>query len=222
MTEEGIDVSGGSAAWVENCEFEGLAPYAAIVVIKNCKLGSLTIHSSDDVITNVFLTKNIYFMRNNDRYLNIFGVVKNDPSHCYLYADTHIPGTVYLFSGNVHIYNAEIEGLTMMQQHHKINASSLNLENVTIRKGNWKYADLRQGNWQNVRIFPPVALDKARIGAITGHRVEFPQGIPWTNGTLTITESPTPLEFDKPPVPTLEELGLAQFWRENDFPEEKY
>jgi hypothetical protein len=52
--------------------------------------------------------------------------------------------------------------------------------------------------------------------------VEFPRGTPWRNGELKIGYSSDPLKFERPPVPTLEELGLAQFWKENDFPVEKY
>jgi hypothetical protein len=73
-----------------------------------------------------------------------------------------------------------------------------------------------------VQLGAPINLDRAKIGTITGRFVEFPNGYPWQHGDLKIVESSKPLGFDKPPVPTLEELGLAQFWKENDFPHKDY
>jgi hypothetical protein len=125
-------------------------------------------------------------------------------------------------SGNVNIYGTRIDNLIMGQQNFNTHMASLNLQNVKIGKGDWGLADLLAGKWEHVRLGAPIDLKKAKIGTITSHYLEFTNGYPWVNGKLDIVDSSQPLEFDKPPVPTLEELGLAQFWKENDFPQEQY
>ena len=68
-----------------------------------------------------------------------------------------------------------------------------------------------------------VNLQGAKVSNIIGYQVEFPNGYPWRNGEPnSIKYVYEPLNIEKPPVPTLEELGLAQFWKENDFPQEQY
>ena len=93
--------------------------------------------------------------------------------------------------------------------------TEINLSNVTIGKGDWEGAELQQGKWNNVQL-GPLNLKEAKIGVIDGYRVGY------FGSGLKFRESPQPLQIDKPPVPTLEELGLAQFWKENDFPQEQY
>jgi hypothetical protein len=217
----------GKTAWIENSVLQGSStPGAKKVVITNCVLGDVDIdHGGDNSV--VFLSKNTYKPQTDKDYLRIFLSPKRiyETAHLYLYADgAPIPhADVIIDTGNVNIYDTEINRLNVgSHQRFETALSSLNLSNVSIKSGFFKETDLRQGKWQNVRIGKPVDLNKAKIGTITGHNVTFPQGVPWVNGTLEIVNSPTPLEFDKPPVPTLEDLGLAQFWKENDFPVENY
>jgi len=218
----------GTAAWIENCVVKEVSklPETAILVVKNCQLTGVALGGQDN--QRYFLVGNT-FARPQDPKEGTLGLLGGgqgsiiDNSHLYLYAgNTHIPGIVGADSGNVHIYDAEIDKLSMGQQYFNKHLTSLNLQNVEIGQGDWEMADIRQGKWENVQIGAPIDLNKAKIGPIIGHRVEFPQGTPWTNGELKITNSSEPLTFDKPPVPTLEETGLAQFWKENDFPVENY
>jgi uncharacterized protein YjbI with pentapeptide repeats len=145
-----------------------------------------------------------------------------DNSHLYLYAGSTIPGRLVADSGNINIYNTAIDSLRMGQGAFNCSLAKLNLQNIKIGQGNWEDADMRQGKWENVLLGKPIDLNQAKIGPIIGHRVDFTHGYPWINGKLEIIDSSKPLEFDKPPVPTLEELGLAQFWKEHDFPVEQY
>jgi uncharacterized protein YjbI with pentapeptide repeats len=219
-----LEVSGKSA-WIENCTLnQSTAPEAKIVVIKNSRLDAVGIDIGEDgqrdflvnnTYTNTVDTVTLWLFRTQDNIIR-------DNAHLYLYGPAHIPGNIYVGSGNVNIYEVEIDKLTVFQQPSNIHMASLNLQNVKIGKGDWELADLRTGKWEHVQLGVPIDLSKAKIGTITGHYVEFPNGSPWVNGKLDIVDSPKPLEFDKPPVPTLEELGLAQFWRENDFPQEQY
>jgi len=217
----------GPAAWIENCELKSPTrlPQAATVVIKNSKLSGVGVGGQDN--QRYFLVGNT-FIRPADPDEPTVALLPTrenttiDNTHLYLYADTEIPGRVGVDGGNIHIYGAKIGGLYMGHQNFGTHMASLNLQNVKIGQGKWKLADVRHGKWENVEIYPPVDLNGAKFGEIIGHRVEFPRGTPWKNGELKITNSSEPLTFDKPPVPTLEETGLAQFWKENDFPKENY
>ena len=219
----------GPAAWIENCVVKSSGvPEASTVVVKNCQLERIGIGGGQDS-QRYFLVGNTFSrpQNSNKTTLGLLLARENtviDNAHLYLYADTgtHIPGEVRVNSGNIHIYGAEIDELSMRQQPRHNHLANLDLQNVKIGKGNWKLADIRHGKWENVEIYPPVDLTKAKFGEIIGHRVEFPRGTPWKNGELKITNSYELLTFDKPPVPTLEETGLAQFWKENDFPVENY
>jgi len=217
----------GPAAWIENCVVKSSPlPQVATMVVKNCQLSGTGAAAEADG-QRVFLVGNTFTRpaKPDQVTLGLLSARENttiDHAHAYFYANTRIPGTVYVNSGNVHIYDAEIDELEMRQQTSKEHLANLNLQNVKIGKGDWELADLRHGKWENVQIGGPIDLNKAKIGPIIGHRVEFPQGTPWKNGELKITPSYEPLTFDKPPVPTLEETGLAQFWKENDFPKENY
>ena len=215
----------GTAAWVENCSvLAGRTPGCKKTVITNCILGDAEIDDGGEN-SAVFLSKNKYVMQTGKDVLRLFApaVDIQETAYLYLYANgVPIPQTVRIGTGNVNIYDTEISDLRMQQQNFKTALPHLNLLNVTIKKGDWEYADLRAGKWEHVLLGAPIDLNKAKIGTITGHYVNFIQGYPWRNGKLEIVDSSKPLEFDKPPVPTLEELGLAQFWKENDFPVEKY
>jgi uncharacterized protein YjbI with pentapeptide repeats len=215
----------GKAAWMENCTLNNsTAPESEVVVIKNCRLDAVGIDIGKDGQRN-FLVNNTYTNSTGTVTLWLFRAQHDtikDNSHLYLYGPTNIPGTVYVDSGNVNIYEVEIGRLVMRQQSSNRRMANLNLQNVKIGKGKWTLADVQHGKWEHVQLGAPIDLDEAKIGTITGHYVEFTNGYPWVNGKLDIVDSSQPLEFDKPPVPTLEELGLAQFWKENDFPVEKY
>lgn len=219
---------GGKAAWVENCTLGGSdAPEAESVVIKNCRLDAVGVDIGKDG-QRTFLVNNTYAdsMDTDGISLWLFRAQQytvKDNAHLYLYGPAHIPGKVWVDSGNVHIYGAEIDKVAMRQQYSKnMHLASLNLQNVKLGQADWKLADVRQGKWENVQFGAPIDLNQAKIGPISGHKVTFAGGSPWINGKLDITDSARPLEFDKPSVPTLEELGLAQFWKEHDFPVETY
>jgi hypothetical protein len=220
----GIGV-GGKAAWIENCILQdgtGL-PYSDIVVVKKCVIHSIaTTDSSTD--SKTFLVDNKY-IKNSTAGMGVLVAgngTKNSPASIYIYANNSNLGVVAVDVGNINIFDAEIHKLSMRHQRFKLNLSQLNLSNVKIKSGKWAYADVLQGKWHNVQIYPPVDLEKAKIGKIIGYHVEYPQGTPWVNGSLQITPSSKPLQFDRPKVPTLEETGLAEFWRKNDFPVENY
>jgi len=231
----------GPAAWIENCEMtNSYAPSTNILVIKNNRLSGIGVGARTDNVgkkdegQRVFLVNNTYIKppSQNDSPLDTTtnlsllmarNNTRPDKANLYIYSSPNIPGRVVVDSGNIHIYDTEIDFLSMRQSRSNCSLANLDLQNVKIRGGgDWEYADIRHGKWENVEIYPPVDIGKGKFGEIIGHRVEFPQGTPWKNGELKITPSYEPLTFDKPPVPTLEETGLAQFWKENDFPKENY
>ena len=225
FTNAGIKLA-GKVVWLENCTLKRCGPLTAtIVVVRNCRLEGVGVGVEEDG-ERYFLVKNTFTNAKHQLAVSLLPAreyTTRDNAHLYFYADGHIPGRVRVNSGNVHIYDAEIDELTMHQQQLLTRPmASLNLQNVKIGKGDWERGTLHAGKWENVRLGKPIDLNKAIIGPIIGHKVEFPNGYPWIHGHLDITNSPTPLEFDKPPVPTLEELGLAQFWKEHDFPVEQY
>jgi hypothetical protein len=207
----------GKTSWIENCTIiKNLQmPSAKIVIIKKCKISEAVISNSGNE-SKIFIIDNEYY---NPEYIYTSSV--------YIYGD---------YRGNVYIYNAKIPSLSISAESNHIFNSiinrlvldgplqimDLNLSNVKIECGDWEHGQLRQGKWEHVQLGAPINLDGATIGTITGHDVTFPDGSPWVNGKLDIIDSPQPLKFDKPPVPTLEEWGLAQFWKENDFPQEEY
>ncbi|MDR2573857.1 MAG: hypothetical protein LBC94_05890 [Desulfovibrio sp.] len=216
----------GKAAWIENCILSNSStPSTSTLVIKNSKLNTVSVRGAGRAEWRIFLVDNIY---NNPADTTAMSLpraknkIKGENAHVYLYADTKIPGTLVVNGGNVNIFGAEIDNIFMIQQRLQTYSASLNLQNVIIKNGDWELADVRQGKWENVHIYLPVDVKDAKFGKIIGYNVEFPQGPPWSNGKLDIVNSPEPLEFDRAPVPTLEELGLAQFWRKNDFSVEEY
>jgi hypothetical protein len=201
-------------------------------VIKDCHLQHIGIGASEKNFNkevrdqNVFLSHNSYASINS-KYMTLSLLpaarhAKTENVHLYLYGKANIPGGLAVYSGNITILDAEIESLHMRQRRLDTCMANLNLRNVTIKSGKWEFADVRAGKWEKVNIYPPVDLNEAKFGTIIGHHVEFPHGTPWKNGSLNITYSAEPLQFHTPPVPTLEELGLARFWKENDFPVETY
>ena len=225
----------GPAAWIENCVLAGGgAPFTDVLVIKKSQLentgaGSYKTKQNPNKLHGVFLTENTY---TNNLYSNngpgipaMMGFGGASDGRLYLYANgEEIPGRTSISGGNVYISNANLGKVFMGSgKQNPEYVTSLNLQNVKIKGGgDWTFADVRHGKWENVAIYSSVDLKDSKFGEIIGHRVEFPNGTPWKNGELKITPSYEPLTFDKPPVPTLEETGLAQFWKENDFPKESY
>ncbi|MDR0476435.1 MAG: pentapeptide repeat-containing protein [Desulfobulbaceae bacterium] len=220
----------GPAAWIENCVLAGGgAPFTDVLVIKKSQLentgaGGRQTKENPNKLHGAFLTENTYtnnlYSSKGPKMPPILSIWSDDDSALYLYANGEIPGRVIIGGGNIYIYNANIGQLTMGVDS-VIN--NLNLQNVKIQGGgNWTFTDLRHAKFENVDIYPPINLANSKFGEIIGNHVEFPRSIPWRNGELNITRSSGPLTFDKPPVPTLEETGLAQFWKENDFPKENY
>ena len=211
----------GTAAWVENCTItDSDLPSSKTVVIKNNRLvNNRVISKYDD--GKVFLVDNNYdLMKIDGKYPDRIGM----SSIVYIY-NSKIPGEVGVGYGSINIYDSTIGKLKLYNEaatHGDVKQPSgttgiaeLNLSNVTIGQGDWEGAELQQGKWNNVQL-GPLNLNEAKIGVITGYRVgHFGSG-------LKFRESSQPLQIDKPPVPTLEELGLAQFWKENDFPQEQY
>lgn len=82
--------------------------------------------------------------------------------------------------------------------------------------GDFSAIQLYIGKWNNLDLYPSIDVTNARIGTIQGYNVEYPKGNPWNNGEVEIEYHHEPLEVEKPPVPTREELGLALFWAEHD------
>jgi uncharacterized protein YjbI with pentapeptide repeats len=210
----------GNSSWIENCTItiNRRLPDAKIVVIKKCKISEAAMSNVYNE-SKIFLIENEYYAPQNIYTYSIYinGNGKGIDNNIYIY-NAEIP-SLYISAESSHIYNSNINKLRLAGPPQIMD---LNLSNVKIKSGDWERAQLRQGKWENVQLGAPIDLDRAKIGTITGRYVEFPNGYPWVNGKLDIVESSQPLKFDKPPVPTLEELGLAQFWKENDFPQEDY
>jgi hypothetical protein len=218
----------GNVAWVDNCKIMKSAsmPSAKTVVIKKCKISRIAINN-DYEGSKIFLLENEYIKTGeSDKVMFIFDASSDINRNIYIF-NAQIP-QITISAGSINIYDSTIDNLrfdfinTTVRDLPGVPIANLNLLNVKIGRGNWRAGQLRQGKWEHVQLGAPIDLDRATIGTITGHDVTFPDGSPWVNGKLDIVDSPQPLTFDKPPVPTLEELGLARFWKENDFPVEEY
>jgi len=209
----------GTSSWVENCTIiKSDTPSSKTVVIKNSNLINIGAYSLYDD-GKVFLVENNYI---NGKQENIIDV----SSYIYIY-NSKIQ-TLGVGEDSANIYDTTIDKLILdnidkARRYAKTHAGTreptgikeLNLSNVIIKQGDWEGTELQQGKWNNVQL-GPVNLRGAKIGAIDGYRVGH------FGSDLKFRESPQPLQIEKPPVPTLEELGLAQFWKENDFPPEQY
>ena len=115
-----------------------------------------------------------------------------------------------IFGGRVTIKNVDFESLGLSIDEDPI--GSLNLHNVTIRKGDWEEGTLRGGQWENVTIYPPVQVPDATIQNVKTRYLTFPQGSPWVDRnsatSIDIQDSPIPFEWPEIKVPTPEELGI--------------
>ena len=94
----------------------------------------------------------------------------------------------------------------------------LDLRNVQIKGGSWRYLRLLSGQWENVVIEPPVIVDKSRLENVAAYNLQFPQGEPWSEveeseGPLYfgVTRRPTPFAWEEVHVPEPEDWGIA--WR---------
>lgn len=215
----------GRASWVENCVIEsGRIPATDVAVITNCTLGNIS-PGGREIPSTMFFSKNKFVKRHKDDGLRINGAQDriDDVNSFYIYAGGEtIPQRVVLGTGNIYIFDATIENMSSRQKRFNTALPNLNLQNVDIKSGKFEYAHWLNAKWENVRVFPPIEVGEATFGPILGYKVEFPKGTPWVDGTINITTVHEPLKIPRPPVPTLEETGLAQFWRENDFPVESY
>jgi hypothetical protein len=223
---------GDSTVYVKRCVFEGqgIAGNARIIFIDNSTiLGggraqvyvlqnsavAISAGDSDFETTDVYLAGNTYPDRTSkNSRVEVFGNGARN-GNAYIYGGGQKIPLMFASGGNVHIYDADIGRFVMIATAEQ-NFEALNMRNVAIRKGYWTKRMPRKGNWENVRIYPPVELREKSEYAISGYKVAFPEGIPWRNGSVESRESDRPLEFAMPPVPTLEQLGLAQFWEAVD------
>ena len=94
----------------------------------------------------------------------------------------------------------------------------LDLRNVQIKGGSWRYLRLLSGQWENVVIEPPVIVDKSRLENVAAYNLQFPQGEPWSEveeseGPLYfgVTRRPTPFAWEEVHVPEPVDWGIA--WR---------
>jgi len=206
----------GTATWVDNCTITNTSmPGSKTVVVRSSRLSNVNAYSAYDDGKAFFVDNN--YINEKDGY----GL--GAASGAYIY--TAQIQNLNIDSGPVNIYDTTIEKLKLnnLAAAKRLNAgvrqptgiTELNLSNVTIKQGDWEGAELQQGKWNNVQL-GPLNLNEAKIGVITGYRVGH------FGSDLKFKESTQPLNIEKPPVPTLEELGLAQFWKENDFPVEQY
>ena len=167
--------------------------------------------ASDFETSDVYLTGNTY-PGDSKRGMNVdvFDTgVRN--GNAYIYGGGKKVPLMAAGGGNLHIYDCDIGELKLFDEPDK-EFETLNMKNVTIRKGYWPRTLPLKGNWENVAIYPEIEMRKGSEHPFLGYNVTFPEGPPWRGATVNITESAKPLEFAKPPVPTLEQLGLAQFW----------
>jgi hypothetical protein len=83
----------------------------------------------------------------------------------------------YALGGNVTITDSAIKNPYFTPDD---DIFSLNLRNVTIRGGEWIKSKVLGGQWENVKIYPPVDITDAVIKNVRGYNVTFPEGSPWT------------------------------------------
>ena len=200
----------------------GFAGNAEAVYIDNCKLldGSTGGMARTIVIKNSVVcgglggphAQNIYLINNQ------YPVMKQGRANlaCSENTTVFIDGQnvknarMMIFGGRVTIKNVDFESLGLSIDEDPI--GSLNLHNVTIRKGDWEEGTLRGGQWENVTIYPPVQVPDATIQNVKTRYLTFPQGSPWVDRnsatSIDIQDSPIPFEWPEVHVPTPEELGI--------------
>ena len=215
---------GNSTIYAINSTFtgSGFAGNAEAVYIDNCKLldGSTGGMARTIVIKNSVVcgglggphAQNIYLINNQ------YPVMKQGRANlaCSENTTVFIDGQnvknarMMIFGGRVTIKNVDFESLGLSIDEDPI--GSLNLHNVTIRKGDWEEGTLRGGQWENVTIYPPVQVPDATIQNVKTRYLTFPQGSPWVDRnsatSIDIQDSPIPFEWPEIKVPTPEELGI--------------
>jgi hypothetical protein len=212
---EGRGIAGDARTiFIDNSTIIGGAVGAGVCVVQNSAVAT-SIGKSAFETTDVFLADNTYPDHTaEERRMALFPTgVRN--GNAYIYGNGKEIPMLLLSGGNIHIYDCGIDKLYLLTIWGE-SLESLNMKNVIIRRAEGPDRMPLKGNWENVRIYPPVNFDKRLEYVFTGHKVTVPTGNPWKDGIVKITESDRPLEFAMPPVPTLEQLGLAQFWEAVD------
>jgi len=131
----------------------------------------------------------------------------------YVVAKDNEPCSFRIFGGNV-----TLKGFTLMDTligglfKEEPPITTLNLKDVVMQGGRWGDLRLLGGQWENVRIEPPVLVDRTSIKNLRYYRLDFPKGPPWNKkGEFVIeaTENQTPFVWEEPKIPTPEDLGMV-------------
>lgn len=220
------------AIWIADSRFESVnIPTARMLVVKNSYLGNSISYAGGETKKphTIYLENCEYPLRT--RYSDKFGTgfqIGDNEADIFIYGKAPRQKNVYFGQrgGRMHVFDAEIVCLDLMGGAYP---SELYLKNVVIRGENWKSDNpsinldrtlIVKGAWEDVEIYSKVYVKDADIRALTIHNLRFPDGSPWVEANeatfAAMTESDVALDIPRPPVPTLEELGIADTPRKKE------
>lgn len=242
-----MGISGqAKATWIENSTIRGGVGYGLVSVVKNCEVQHAVAYGQGNG-SKVFVV-NCTFGEPGVASFEAKPEEEIGRSDIYFYGNKKIP-LLSVSGGNCHVFDTAIGELNLRPLRWKdetTSIDSLNLKNVTIKKGDWSAVFIRKGNCENVTVTGSVLLEKTPDTGITVNNVTFQARPPFiyfdraamfqymasdsarkdeisdemfyrpSNANIKARKSNQPLEFDHPPVPTLEELGFVEFWRNHD------
>ncbi len=198
--------------WIEKTLFYGGAGTSEFLMIRD-SAGTFEFGGYYASSPTAYLVNNQY---NDTGYSTFFpSIKKGNSATLYLYGSNNYFPMLRIGSGNINIFNVNF-GILNILEYGDIGVKSLNLKNVSIKEGKWLAPLPETGYWEQVEIIGPVELAQQSKAEISGYNVLFPNGSPWINGDVEIKHLSSPQKMQMPPVPTLEEVGLAQFWQEVD------
>jgi uncharacterized protein YjbI with pentapeptide repeats len=192
-------------AYIEKCYANNGITGAKICVATNCDLMALYLGGGEAYFINNTYREKI----ETSQGFKTFG---DEKTFIYIIGNGSTVIPYNALGGNVTITGSVLKNPYFTKER---DIQSLNLRNVTIRGGEWIKSKVLGGQWENVKIYPPVDITDAVIKNIRGYNVTFPEGPPWTGnsrGQAEMIVSKTPFTWPEIHVPTPEELGLI--WEE--------
>jgi hypothetical protein len=159
-------------------------------------------------------TKEAYFINNIyptiDKNLIRATFFGNDETKIFIDGGDMNDADMVITSGQVTIRNLGLKNAWFTSDENP--TISLNLKDVTINGANFLDLELKNGQWENVKIYPSVKVQNTKIENLKVYNVTFPHGKPWVDASsetsIDLIESSKPFEWPEVHVPTPEELGL--------------
>jgi hypothetical protein len=221
LVNSGFGGSRNRATYVENCQITGYGTLAIpqIMVVK------------DSVLTVNAEGGDLYFV--NNKFIPLFQDKAKNPLALSKVLHSALGGNRMFFIGNnqdtpmpiniigggAYIYDTDLDRPIFLEE-----IDFINLRNVKIIGGDFFNLILKEGQWENVVLLPPIEItgNKFEIGHLNVYNVTAPQGYPFQGNpdikrayggqpfdNVKVTYSDRP--FDNWPevkVPTLQEMGI--------------